>query len=346
MSFGGKFDYAKEYAKYKPNQPDSIFEQYVEDTPDLLNAWNQIQDDPSGTQGSYWKPRGATSKAAFGRAHAAEDFALSEGTYHGGTDVDPYSDPTRFESFMDTLSTTPATGEEEPARPGFNPYLGDNPSFPLLDTAYTSPSAPSWAQGGGGLIPDAYAPWASSSMQTSKGGYVPQSIWEGEGPVQGLGYGVTHTAPATGLINIPAEESSTGGANTTTDTSGNKWVMSPGGQWYRADSDYGEGLLGNSRLFYDQHYDSSGNYVGAEGQSVFATMQHQFNPQTGKFEMMNVPGSGAVSINKHLDPTSALAKSGFFDSAIGVNPNMTQQEYASAHAAVVDAINSKAGKQP
>ena len=264
MSFGGKFNYAKEYAKYKPNQPDSIFEQYVDDTPDLLAAWNQIQDDPSGTQGSYWKPRGATSKAAFGRAHAAEDFALSEGTYQGGTDVDPYSDPTRFESFMDTLSTTPATGEEEPARPGFNPYLGDNPSFPLLDTAYSAPSAPSWAQGGGGLIPDAYAPWASSSMQTGEGGYVPQNIWEGEGPVQGLGYGVTHTAPATGLINIPAEESSTSGMNTTTDTSGKQWVMSPGGQWYPADSDYATDLE-NDNVTTSGHYDSSGNYIGAEG---------------------------------------------------------------------------------
>ena len=256
MSFGGKFNYAKEYAKYKPNQPDSIFEQYVEETPDLLAAWNQIQDDPSGTQGSYWKPRGATSKADFGRATAAESAALRSGTYHGGTDVKPSSGNTRFETFMDTLSTTPATEEEEPARPGFNPYLGDNPSFPLLDTAYTSPSAPSWAQGGGGLIPDSYAPWVDSG--------IPENIWQGEGPVQGLGYGVTHTAPATGLINIPAEESSTSGMNTTTDTSGKQWVMSPGGQWYPSGSDYATALAaGNAGD--PNHYDSSGNYVGAEG---------------------------------------------------------------------------------
>ena len=147
--------------------------------------------------------------------------------------------------------------EEEPARPGFNPYLGDNPSFPLLDTAYTSPSAPSWVQGGGGLIPDAYAPWVNS-------GGVPENIWQGEGPVQGLGYGVTHTPPATGLINIPAEESSTSGINTTTDTSGNKWVMSPGGQWYPEGSDYANALkAGNAGD--PNFYDSSGNYIGAEG---------------------------------------------------------------------------------
>ena len=257
MSFGGKFNYAKEYAKYKPNQPDSIFEQYVEKTPDLLAAWNKIQDDPTGTQGSYWKPRGATSKAAFGRAHAAESGALKSGTYHGGTDVKPSKGNTRFESFLDTLSDTPAVEVEEPERPGFNPYLGDNPSFPLLDTAYTSPSAPSWAQGGGGLIPDAYAPWVDSG--------IPENIWQGEGPVQGLGYGVTHTAPATGLINVPVEEqSSTSGMNTTTDTSGNKWVMSPGGQWYPSGSDYATALA-SGNAGDPNHYDSSGNYVGAEG---------------------------------------------------------------------------------
>ena len=256
MSFGGKFNYAKEYAKYKPNQPDSIFEKYVEDTPDLLAAWNEIKEDPSGKQGSYWKPRGATSKAAFGRAHAAEDFALSGGTYHGGTDVKPWTGGTRFENFLNTDTETPVD-EEPPARPGFNPYLGDNPNFPLLDTAYTSPSAPSWAQGGGGLIPDAYAPWVDS-------GYVPQNIWQGEGPVQGLGYGVTHTAPATGLINIPAEESSTSGMNTTTDTSGKQWVMSPGGQWYPAGSDYATALAaGNARD--PNMYDQNGVFIGAEG---------------------------------------------------------------------------------
>ena len=60
--FGGKFNYGKEYAKYRPKQPASIFEQYVDETPDLLDAWNQIEGDPQGTQGSYWIPRGASSK--------------------------------------------------------------------------------------------------------------------------------------------------------------------------------------------------------------------------------------------------------------------------------------------
>ena len=261
MSFGGKFNYAQEYAKYKPNQPDSIFEQYVEKTPDLLAAWKKIQDDPTGTQGSYWKPRGATSKAAFGRAHAAESGALKSGTYHGGTDVKPSSGKTRFETFMDTLSKGSGKEKEEPARPGFNPYLGDNPSFPLLDTAYSSPSAPSWAQGGGGLIPDAYAPWVDSG--------IPENIWQGEGPVQGLGYGVTHTAPATGLINVPVEETETSGTSgTTTDAQGNKWVITPGGQWISATSEYGKALAGTGRLFPAQFYDQSGAYIGANNEAT------------------------------------------------------------------------------
>jgi len=283
MSFGGKFNYAKEYSKYKPNVSGSIFEDYIGDDSvtwkmiDTLQKGGDMrqfdgQGNPNLTpeqQADYWIKRGATTKAAFGRAHAAESKALKSGTYHGGTDVKSSSGKTKFETFMDTLSATPVVEEEEPARPGFNPYLGDNPSFPLLDTAYSSPSAPSWAQGGGGLIPDAYAPWASSSMQTGEGGYVPQNIWQGEGPVQGLGYGVTHTAPATGLINIPVEEqSSTNGVNTTTDASGGKWIMTSDGQWISATSDYGNALDGNGRLYPVGHYDQSGAYIGAETEDI------------------------------------------------------------------------------
>ncbi len=271
MSFGGKYNYAKEYAKYRPKQPDSIFEQYVDETPDLLAAWNQIQDDPSGTQASYWKPRGASSKAAFGRAHAAEDSALAGGTYQGGTDVSPWTTGTRFEGFLDTLSVPNTTPGDTPARPGFNPYLGDNPNFPLLETAYTSPSAPSWTQSGGGLISDAYAPWV--------GGNIPDNIWQGEGPIQGLGYGVQYSAPTTvqysapttGPITIPVQETETtsGGSGTTTDAQGNKWVITPGGQWISADSDYAQALAADNAAYY-QHYDQSGAYIGGEGhQPIF-----------------------------------------------------------------------------
>ena len=45
--------------------------------------------------------------------------------------------------------------------------------------------------------------------------------------------------------------------------------MRPGGQWYPATSDYGQGLLGTGRLHPDPNfYDSSGNFMGAEGAHV------------------------------------------------------------------------------
>ena len=97
---GGKYDYASAYSKYKKGEvSDADFEKYVDSHADLKDAWSQIQSQPEGTQGSYWIPRGATSKAAFGRAHAAESQALSTGSYHGGTDVAPYTGGTRFENW-------------------------------------------------------------------------------------------------------------------------------------------------------------------------------------------------------------------------------------------------------
>ena len=298
MSFGGKFNYGKEYAKYKPNQPDSIFEQYVEETPDLLSAWNEIESDPQGTQGSYWGKRGATSKAAFGRAHAAEDFALSEGTYRGGTDVSSYSEPTRFESFFDLLS---GDGTEKTDPGPFSPYTGDNTTYPVLDTAYTSPAAPSWAEAGGGLIPDAYAPWSEESLQTSAGGWVPQNIWEGDQPITGLGKGVTYTAPRTGPITIPVPEAEgTSGGTSTTDAQGNKWTITPGGQWVPAGSDYANALAAGN-AFDPNFYDSSGAWVGAEG-----TQYDPDNPGAdifglgAKFDAVHGTGFGTSKVSQVL----------------------------------------------
>ena len=254
--FGGKFNYGKEYAKYRPKQPASIFEQYVDETPDLLSAWNQIESDPQGTQGSYWIPRGASSKAAFGRAHAAEDSALAGGTYRGGTDVAPWTGGTRFEGFLDLLSGGGTTAT--PPGP-LGEYTGSNPYYPVMDTQYSAPS-------GGGLIPDAYATWSDASKA-----YVPENIWSGAetAPLTGLGYGVEYNAPRFGPITIPAPETegtsgTSGTSGTTTDASGNKWVITPGGQWISADSEYGQALAAKNAA-YSQHYDSSGAYVGAEG---------------------------------------------------------------------------------
>jgi hypothetical protein len=89
--------------------------------------------------------------------------------------------------------------------------------------------------------------------------------YEPGGPnfVPGTGPGIIGTDP-----NIWGNTGTTSSSNTTTDASGNQWVMSPGGQWYPATSDYGQGLLGTGRLHPDPNfYDSSGAYVGSEGRT-------------------------------------------------------------------------------
>ena len=123
---GGGYDYDKAYSRYKEGSAtDADFSAYVDATPDLKTAWADIEANPSGTQGSYWIPRGASSKAAFGRAHAAEDAALQSGTYQGGTDVKPWTGATRFEDFLSGASQT------TPADP-FVPITGvDRPGYPI-----------------------------------------------------------------------------------------------------------------------------------------------------------------------------------------------------------------------
>ena len=149
MSFGGKFDYAKEYAKYKPES--TRFGSYVDEHPDLSAAWKRIESDPDHPDSQYWIKRGATSKDAFGRAHAAEDYALSEGTYHGGTDVSPYEEDTRFESWR-----TGAAGDGSGDTGGWGPATGGgapgSANYPMGLVDYQEPSAMSG-------IPLEFQPW-------------------------------------------------------------------------------------------------------------------------------------------------------------------------------------------
>ena len=85
---------------------------YVDLSPDLAAAWSLIEAANQGKdvntlfagqgagtglspaeQAKYWQDRGATSKEAFGQAHAAEDMALKLGTYkQSGTDYKLGSD--------------------------------------------------------------------------------------------------------------------------------------------------------------------------------------------------------------------------------------------------------------
>ena len=170
---GGKYDYAGAYSKYKPGDAsDADFEAYVDSQGDLKNAWQKIQDEPQGEQGSYWIPRGATSKAAFGRAHAAEDQALSTGSYHGGTDVDPYTGGTRFENYLTNKSrsdtTTDTTTDENTAPPfyktGGGSYGDRNYPIGLMDYDELEPLAASYG------LEDSFSPWAQPD-------YIPDSLW-------------------------------------------------------------------------------------------------------------------------------------------------------------------------
>ena len=167
---GGKYDYAGAYSKYKPGDAsDADFEAYVDSQGDLKDAWQKIQDEPQGDQGAYWIPRGATSKAAFGRAHAAEDQALSTGSYHGGTDVDPYTGGTRFENYLTNKSRSDTTTDDSNTAPPFyktggGSYGDRNYPIGLMDYTELDPMAASYG------LEDTYSPWAQPD-------YIPDSLW-------------------------------------------------------------------------------------------------------------------------------------------------------------------------
>jgi len=61
------------------------------------------------------------------------------------------------------------------------------------------------------------------------------------------------------------EEAEDSISNTVTDAAGNEWIMTPGGQWVPAGSDYAEALAAGTAAGPGM-YDSSGAFVGAESQ--------------------------------------------------------------------------------
>ena len=190
----GGYDYAKEYGKYRPKQKDSKFESYVDANPDLKAAWAEIESDPKGTQGSYWIQRGATSKAAFGRAHAAESGALKKGTYHGGTDVKPSEGKTRFETFLETVANGGNGNGGGDGPPWDDPGNKQNAFHPMLVPEYEAPEAISG-------IPLDYQPWTSDYQQQ----YVPESLWNYAPPELTVGR-PGFTRPSTGLIDVDRPE--------------------------------------------------------------------------------------------------------------------------------------------
>ena len=112
-----------------------------------------------------------------------------------------------------------------------------------------------------------WQPWATE--QATPPGLLTYQI-PGEQTSVGTSPNVTYSGGNPSLFNTDTSGSAFSSGNTTTDTSGNKWVMSPGGQWVPADSDYGKGLLGTGRLHGDPNfYDSSGAYMGSEGDTTW-----------------------------------------------------------------------------
>lgn len=141
---GGGKNYAEAYSKY---QPAAKFTSYVDKYPDLKAAWKRIEDDPDHPDSQYWIKRGATSKEAFGRAHAAEDAALKGGTYMGATKYTPGSEAlkgllgdegnTRYEQFLAGSSSDSGDDGPGPRSGGGSP--GDR-NYPMNILDYTPPS--------------------------------------------------------------------------------------------------------------------------------------------------------------------------------------------------------------
>tara|TARA_R110000824_G_scaffold22994_3_gene83216 strand:+ start:4315 stop:5097 length:783 start_codon:yes stop_codon:yes gene_type:complete len=183
--FGGKtHDYAGAYSKYKP---DAKFSKYVDGHKDLTDAWNRIQSDPDHPDSQYWIKRGASSKEAFGRAHAAEDAALQSGNYMGSTgykqgnaDWNALFDSagkSRYDRFLTgssgadwrntgtTNDTTNDTTNNASSDGLLDQAWSDNLNFPLLQSDYTIPSYSAvtnpWT---GQTIGSEYMPWTAEGM--------------------------------------------------------------------------------------------------------------------------------------------------------------------------------------
>ena len=225
---------AEKYAKFGAGEyGSSDFERYVDSNGDLAAAWNKIESDPTAWDSKYWIDKGATSKAAFGRAHAAEDAELYAGTYGaGGTKVVPGSAEydayfgdsggTRFDTFLSSPPLGDGGGDGGGASriggqwiiddylppvilptTGIGPYPADNMYFPQLTHAYETPQAQDWSQYG--LLDPNYQPWSVQGGQQ----FVPENIWNyappqiNRQPVQYAG------PPMGGLMEVimPAEES-------------------------------------------------------------------------------------------------------------------------------------------
>ena len=169
---GGGGSTAEKYAKFGAGEySSSDFESYVDSRPDLAAAWRKIESDPSAWDSKYWIDKGATSKSAFGRAHAAEDAELYAGTYGdaGDTKVLPgtpeyeayFGDGggTYFDSFISGASEEGGGGGG-----GGGSYRAANPFYPQLVQEYEAPGLLDWSDympEGGLFGNEQYQTWAN-----------------------------------------------------------------------------------------------------------------------------------------------------------------------------------------
>ena len=197
---GGGGSTAEKYAKFGAGEySSSDFESYVDSDPGLSAAWRKIESDPTAWDSKYWIDKGATSKSAFGRAHAAEDAELYAGTYgdSGDTKVLPGtpeyeayfgdSGGTRFDSFISSPSSSGESsggGGLSVSRPSVaSSPVPSNPYYPQLVQEYEAPGLMDYSS----YMPadsmfgyEQYQPWTNpNSVNESIWNYQPPTIYAG-----------------------------------------------------------------------------------------------------------------------------------------------------------------------
>lgn len=342
----GGYNYADAYSKYKQGvSPDSDFEKYVDSQGDLKNAWSLIADYQAGKRGAdlakyvplitqnglspeqqadYWIKRGVTSKAAFGRAHAAEDEALRSGTYQGGTEVKPWKGDTRFEKWDKNKGKKKDNGGPT------GPIQHDNPYFPMLTQDYSSPASQDWSSYLGGNKGLLFQPW-TSDYQAAAG--IPNNIWN-YSPPEGIDYAVRYTNPLTGKLDMglmPAGSATTGGGTTGGGTTGG------GTTGVRPGSDKAKDLAAG-RTHHPEMYDEDGNWVGAEGNSYDA-MGFEIDNKTGKRtgakindsfgignKIMGLMGAWPVELQHQMNAAAAGQTNAGYAEAMGLGAEVDNSD--------------------
>ena len=222
---GGGESTAEKYAKFGAGEyTSSDFESYVDSRPDLAVAWSKIESDPTAWDSKYWIDKGATSKAAFGRAHAAEDAELYAGTYGDAGDTKVLPGTGAYDSYFGDGSGT--YFDEFIARPSGDsggggggssaPYAA-NPFFPQLVPEYTPQGLLDWSayMPAGGLFGhEQYQPWANpNAIPENLFYYQPPTIHAGGG-ISGGGSSGGYSGGSSGSVSYtPVGNISTGSSS-------------------------------------------------------------------------------------------------------------------------------------